>query len=63
MHSPRAYPVLRFEISSFEVGNGGLEGRLFGGRGWDFGRVVPEVFGFAKGAIPHSDRSAPENSC
>lgn len=52
-----------FDTLSFEVDNGGLEGRILGARDWELRRLVPEVYGLAEGALPQPDRPAPENRC
>lgn len=55
--------TLSFGNSSFEVDNGGLEGRFLGGRDWELRGLVPEVRGLAEGALSQPDRPAPENRC
>lgn len=55
--------ALRFGNSSFKVDNGGLEGRVLGVRDWELRRLLQDVCGFAEGALPQTDRPAPENSC
>jgi len=56
MLCPYSSATLSFRNPSFEVDNGGLEGRLLGARDWDLRRFLHQVRRLAEGALPQSDR-------
>lgn len=53
----------RFRNSRFLIDNGGFEGWFLQFGDWNFGRVVPEVFGLPKGSLSLPGRSNAENCC
>lgn len=61
MLCPCRSATLSFGNLSFEVDNGGLEGRFLGARDGDLRRFFQKVRGLAEGALPQPDRRAPEN--
>lgn len=61
MLCPYRSATLSFGNLSFEVDNGGLEGRFLGARDGDLRRFLQKIRGLAEGALPQPDRRAPEN--